>query len=184
MSDSKNELDPMDSMSAGSSGISSAKFSQSTRDSQRSSQSSHHNVPGSVLGFGIGHFQSQQTYLDAALALRPPHAVHQKLCQAYVDRVAPAVKVLHCPTLTGFLLYDKPYLGYHDTDPILDLLRAAVFFMAIVTLTDDQCRSEFNIDKPSLVDNHRLACEVALDRVGLITTEDVTVLQSFVLYLV
>jgi hypothetical protein len=130
------------------------------------------------------HHQSQQTYIDAALALRPPSAVCQKLCQAYIDRVHPPVKVLHRPTLIGFLLRGKTYLNYNDTDPALDLLRAAVFFLTVVTLSDEQCISAFDTDKSSLIATHRLACELALDRVGLIATEDITVLQSFVLYLV
>ena len=151
---------------------------------QHSSQIPQPSVPGSILGFGIGHHQSHQTYIDATFALRPPFAVCQKLCQAYIDRVHPLVKVLHRPTLVAFLLHGKTYLHYRDTDPVLDLLRAAVFFLAVVTLTDEQCRSSFDTDKSSLTSTHRLACELALDRVGLISTEDITVLQSFVLYLV
>lgn len=86
--------------------------------------------------------------------------------------------------MIGFLLRGKTYLNYNDTDPVLDLLRAAVFFLTVVTLSDEQCISAFDTDKSSLIATHRLACELALDRVGLIATEDITVLQSFVLYLV
>ena len=83
-----------------------------------------------------------------------------------------------------FLLGGRSYLNYHDTDPILDVLRSAVFVVTIVSLTEEQCHSMFDADKTSLIATYRLACEVALDRAGLITTEDITVLQSFVLYIV
>ena len=84
----------------------------------------------------------------------------------------------------GFLLDGKPYLDYHDTDPVLDVLRSAVFVVAAVSLTESQCHSIFDADRTSFIATYRLACEVSLDRAGLITTEDITVLQSFVLYLV
>ena len=83
-----------------------------------------------------------------------------------------------------FLLHGKSYLDYHDTDPVLDVLRSAVFVVAVVSLTEEQCQSMFDADRTSFIATYRLACEVALDRAGLITTEDITVLQSFVLYLV
>lgn len=132
--------------------------------------------------FGLGH--SHQTYVDAALASRPTPAVCKKLCQAYVDRVHPLVKILHRPSLVAFLLRGESYLDYRDTDPVLDLVRAAVFFLVVATLSNEQCRSSFDTEKASLLATYRLACEVALDRVGLMTTDDMTVLQSLVLYIV
>ena len=138
-----------------------------------------------MLGLGFrSHSQNPQSYIDAALALRPAPAVCKKLCEAYLHRVDPIVRVLHRPSLIEFLLGGKPYLGYHDTSPVLDVLRSAVFFVAVVSLTEEQCHSIFESDRASFITTYRLACEVALDRAGLITTEDITVLQSFVLYLV
>ena len=51
-------------------------------------------------------------------------------------------------------------------------------------LTEEQCRSTFDADRVGLIAIYRFACENALDRVGLITTEDISVLQYLVLYLV
>ena len=136
-----------------------------------------------ALGFG-SHFQSPQSYIDAALALRPAPAVCKKLCQVYLDRVDPIIRIFHRPSLMGFLLEGKSYLDYHDNNPVLDVLKSSVFVVAIVSLTEEQCQSLFDADRTSFIATHRLACEAALDRAGLITTEDITVLQSFVLYLV
>ena len=142
-------------------------------------------APGSVLALGFSsHSQNPQSYIDAALALRPGPAVCKKLCQVYLDRVDPIIRVFHRPSLMDFLLEGKPYLDYHDNNPVLDVLRSSVFVVAVVSLTEEQCHSLFDADKTSFIATHRLACEVALDRAGLITTEDITVLQSFVLYLV
>lgn len=138
-----------------------------------------------MLGLGFSsHSQNPQSYIDAALTLRPVPAVCKKLCQAYLQRVDPIIRVFHRPSLMDFLLGGGSYLNYHDTDPILDVLRSAVFVVAIVSLTEEQCHFMFDADKKSLIATYRLACEVALDRAGLITTEDITVLQSFVLYII
>ena len=138
-----------------------------------------------MLGLGFSsHSQNPQSYTDAALALRPAPAVCEKLCQVYLERVDPIVRVLHRPSLMDFLLHGKPYLDYHDTDPVLDVLRSAVFFLAIVSLPEERCQSMFDTDRTSFIATYRLACEVALDRAQLVTTGDVTVVQSFVLYLV
>lgn len=152
--------------------------------SQDYSQSLQQRAQGSVLGLGFSHSQNPQSYIDAALALRPALAVCNKLCQVYLNRVDPVVRIFHRPSLMDFLLDGKSYLDYQDTDPVLDVLRSAVFFVAIVSLTEEQCHSMFDADQTSLIATYRLACEVALDRAGLITTEDITVLQSLVLYLV
>lgn len=152
--------------------------------SKQYSQFLQHRAQGSILGLGFSHSQNPQSYIDAALALRPALAVCKKLYQAYLHGVDPIVRLFHCPSLMDFLLDGKSYLDYHDSDPILDVLRSAVFFVAIVSLTEEQCHSMFDADRTSLIATYRLACEVALDRAGLITTEDITVLQSLVLYLV
>lgn len=146
---------------------------------QQGQQISH----SGLFGFGFGN-HSPQTYIDAALALRPSPAVSRKLCQAYMDRVHPLVKILHGPTLVSFLLDGRPYLDYRNTDPVLDLLRASVSFLAIATLSNEQCQSDYDTEKSSLLATYRFACELALDRAGLIYTKDITVLQSFLLYLV
>ena len=155
----------------------------SKKYSKPSLQDPQHSIPGSMLGFGVGQHQNQ-TYTNAPLASRPPFAVCQKLCQAYIDRVHPPVKALHLPTLLPFLRHGGTYLDYDEMDPVLDLLRAAVFFLTVVTLSEEQCKSDFDMEKSTLVSNYRLACEMAMDRVGLVATEDITILQSFVLYLV
>ena len=139
---------------------------------------------GSALGLGLGHSQSSQSYIEVALALRPSPATCRKLCEAFLTRVDALVRLFHRPSLLGFLLEDKQYLNYHAADPVLDALRSTVFFITVVSLNCEQCPSIFDTDKTALVSTYRAACEVAFERVGLVTTEDVTVLQSFVMYLV
>ncbi len=94
--------------------------------------SSKQQIPFSVLGLSLsGYSRNPPSYIDATLALRPSPTISKKLCQAYLERVDPIVRVLHRPSPTDFLLEGKSYFDYHDTDPILDVLRSAVFFIAM-----------------------------------------------------
>ncbi|MCJ1319516.1 hypothetical protein MMC15_004852 [Xylographa vitiligo] len=150
---------------------------------QYSSQSLKFGIGSGNLGLCLSHVHNLQSYVEAALALRPAPAICKKLYQAYLKRVDPLVRGFHRPLLVAFLLDGQTYLHYHDTDPVLDLLRSAVLLIAIVSLTEEQCRSTFDADRVGLIAFYRFACENALDRVGLITTKEISVLQSLVLYL-
>jgi hypothetical protein len=118
------------------------------------------------------------------LALHPDPVTCEKLVRAYLNRVDPMVKVFHCPSLVRCLLHGEPYLDYSATDIVLDVIKAAVFLITIVSLDGNQCRSLFISERPDLLNKYRLACEISFERVGLINTEDIAVLQAFVLYLV
>lgn len=51
-------------------------------------------------------------------------------------------------------------------------------------MTENQCQTMFRADKSDIVTYYRVACERAFEQAGLITTNEITVLQAFVLYLV
>ena len=118
------------------------------------------------------------------MASRPTPQICAKLWDIYVDRVDPITRIFHQPTMCEFIIHGKPYLKYRGNEPVLDLIRSSIFFIAVATLQDSQCRSSFGIDKQAAMDTYRNACEFALEQVELIVTEDITVLQSFMLYLV
>lgn len=61
---------------------------------------------------------------------------------------------------------------------------AAVCYVAIASLSNDQCQMLFGSNKASNILSFRSASEVALARVDPVITDDLTVLQAFVLFLV
>lgn len=157
------------------------------RRQSSSQQSSSTGITGAsnfMLGLGQGNLRDPGAYLEATMVTRPTPEISAKLWNVYTTRVDPIVRLLHQPTLREFLLNGKPYLKYEETDPALNLIRSSVFFICIATLQDSQCRTLFGIEKQAALDTYRNACELALEQVELIVTEDITVLQSFMLYLV
>ena len=51
-------------------------------------------------------------------------------------------------------------------------------------MTEDQYRRILHTSKAQVVAECRAACEDAIEKSGLLATQDVTVLQAFVLYIV
>lgn len=82
------------------------------------------------------------------------------------------------------MLDGEPYLGYDDGHFSVEALSSAVCYSALSSMTEEQCQSMFHASKSTVTGDYRVACERAVERAGLITTTDITVLQAFVLYLV
>lgn len=82
------------------------------------------------------------------------------------------------------MLQGEGYLDYPDGHTSVEALSSAVYYSAASSMTENQCRTMFHTSKSSIVEGCQRACEVALERSGLLATRDITVLQAFVLYLV
>lgn len=132
---------------------------------------------GSVLGLGCTTAQSSQIYTTNP-------ALTAQLCHVYNRQVDPIVKILHRPTLDAYLVDCKEFLDYDLCDPSPAALRAAVCYAAVASMTEGQCKAIFSCPKLQVLPEFRNDCDVALNRAGLLTTTDITVLQAFVLYLV
>jgi hypothetical protein len=122
------------------------------------------------------------TYTHVPLHL--DHGIASELCKIYLRQVDPIVKILHRPSLTRWLIDGGDYLGYPERHPATDALGAAVSYLTVMSMTEDQCTVMLNMSKATIATSCRKACESALERSGLLTTQDTTVLQAFVLYLV
>ncbi|RAL16344.1 Zn(II)2Cys6 transcription factor [Aspergillus homomorphus CBS 101889] len=108
----------------------------------------------------------------------------QQLCRVFLERVDPVVKILHRPTLCAFLLEGKPYLDYELEHLAPTALASAVHYAASCSLLDDECTRAFGVSKASLVARYQREAELALGHADYLTTNDLTVLQAFVLFLV
>ena len=60
----------------------------------------------------------------------------------------------------------------------------AVYFAAVTTLTEEQCRTHLGGDQRSVADRYRFGAEQALARAGFLTTQKFAVLQALVIFLV
>lgn len=108
----------------------------------------------------------------------------QKLCQIYLQRVDPFFKILHRPSLSAFLIDGKPYLNYAPESVAPKALKYAVCFAAICSLDEDEYKHIFKTNKSLVVERYQQEAESMLAQADYITTNDLTVLQAFVLFLV
>lgn len=107
-----------------------------------------------------------------------------RLLQIYTVQVDPILPILQCSALSGLVTQGGWYLEYSPNHPVSQALACAISYMTITTLSSDQCLEEFNAPRDFLLDKHRSLTQLALDRVDYMNTDDLTVLQAFVLFLV
>lgn len=93
-------------------------------------------------------------------------------------------KILHQPSLAAHLIRGEHYLNYEIDYLTIEALDHSVYYAATASLTEEQCTSLFGARKSAIVAKYRLASEVALAHADPAATDDLTVLQAFVLYLV
>ncbi|GLB02353.1 hypothetical protein AtubIFM57258_003698 [Aspergillus tubingensis] len=112
-----------------------------------------------------------------------PSPAHQQLCCIFMQRVDLLCKILHRPSVKEFLVDGKPYLDYEPGHLAPTALAYSVYFAASCSLHDEESMRCFGIPKSSMVAKYQKEAEAALARADFITTNDLTVLQAYVLFL-
>lgn len=113
-----------------------------------------------------------------------PQIPTRQLCQVYLNQFDPIIKILHRPSLAKHMLEGQRYLDYEPGHSSVQALTFAVCFAAACSLTEEQCRTLLQTPKAPLVERTKQACEAALSHADVLSTQDMTVLQAFVLLLV
>lgn len=116
----------------------------------------------------------------------PPATSHirEQLCEIFMGQVDPVFKILHGPSLREFLVDGKPYLDYEPGHSAPAALASAVYYAAICSLSNEQCAVLFGNSKKVVVANYQRDAEAALLNADVTTTNDLTVLLAYVLFLV
>ncbi|KAE8344915.1 hypothetical protein BDV24DRAFT_148752 [Aspergillus arachidicola] len=108
----------------------------------------------------------------------------QQLLCIYLTQVDPLVKILHRPSIQAHLLEGECYLNYEPWHPAPAALASAIYYAASCTVSQETCRSCFGMDKVSLITKYQKESTAALERADYLLTDDLTVLQAFVISLV
>ena len=137
-------------------------------------------VDGGVSILGL----SGSSYSPAAPHLFVTSQIARELCQIYLRQVDPIIKILHRPSLSKWMLEGQQYLRYPDGHPSVHAISSAVCYSAATSMPERQCQEMFQMEKARVVAECRKTCEAAIERSGLLSTRDITVLQAFILYLV
>jgi hypothetical protein len=75
-------------------------------------------------------------------------------------------------------------LDYEPDHQAPATLAAAVYLAAVCTIDDTECQSLFNADKSTMIAEFQKETEGALARADFVTTNDLAVLQAYVISLV
>ncbi|KJX92284.1 hypothetical protein TI39_contig5877g00001 [Zymoseptoria brevis] len=131
----------------------------------------------SQQGFVFG-FSSQSVDL---LSLHPPPAQIGSYWETYKDRVDPILKLIHIPTLEPTILSAANHLP--NLSKGFECLLFAVYYGATTSLSGRECLLKLGEEKSVLLSRYRFAVEQALARAGFLNTEELVVLQAFVIFL-
>jgi hypothetical protein len=111
----------------------------------------------------------------------PPIQIFQ-LWQIYITNVNPLLRVTHIPTVQAMII--EASAGIEKTPKGVEALMFAIYLMAVNSLDDEACMKMFESAKRPLLAKYHGACQQALINAGFMRTDDLTVLQAFLLYLV
>ncbi|PKX96376.1 C6 zinc finger domain protein [Aspergillus novofumigatus IBT 16806] len=143
------------------------------------------NTPDDALGSGSASYTTRRERRTENHPELPSEPVRRRiLVDIFLRQVDPVLKILHRPSLCAYLLEGKPYLGYAPGHPVPAALASAVFYMASSTLAEDQCLALLGERKETVLARYNEETKAALGKVDFLVTNDLTVLQAFVLSLV
>ena len=116
--------------------------------------------------------------------LHPRKEIRRRLWTIYKENVQPLIPILQLSSteseVTAWLTRDD----VKQAPANLHALLFAVYFAAVSSLEDDDiCQEILGGNRQELADRYRAAEEQALARAGLLSTDDVVIIQSLVIYL-
>ena len=123
-----------------------------------------------------------QTYLEAHL---PSRMVVDELLAHYWNFVHIVARTVHRPS------FERQYQNFWirvnmGTEPrsSFQAVLFAALLSSVVSMTEDEVRVKFGIEKRTMVDSFREGTEKALAKANFLRTTKLETLQAFVMYLV
>lgn len=115
-------------------------------------------------------------------SLRPPRETRLRLWEVFKENVEPVTKVFHMPTMEPKIFEalqqdQRPFDG-------IEAICFSAYLGAVTSLTSQECESIFHEDRSVLCSRYLLGVERVLAKCRLTSTDDLQVLQAFILYLV
>ncbi|KAJ5959535.1 uncharacterized protein N7479_006685 [Penicillium vulpinum] len=147
-----------------------------------------HSVRNSLSGFGTSLVSSESpdSSSNSPQANRPinlPPQIRHRLCDFFFCNVDPLFKILHRPSLQAFIKDGKPYLDYEQDAQAPATLASAIYLCAVCSLDEAECQAMFNTSKKAIIAEFQKEAELALSRADFVTTNDLTVLQAYIISL-
>ena len=125
------------------------------------------------------------SFMSAPDALEDlPPAFADTLASIFIVRVHPVVKLLHAARVRDMANDTSLTSLTNQDDAGAEALKFAIYYSAVNTLDDSECMQHLQQPKARLMYRFRFALEVLLSKANFVTTEDVRVLQAFIIFIV
>lgn len=105
-----------------------------------------------------------------------------KLWQIYLDYINPMLKVTHTPTLQARIIDAASDIGSIDGN--LEALMFGIYSMAVLSITQEDCRTMLKSPKEDLLVRYHFGCQQALINCGFLRSSDRDCLTAYLFYLV
>lgn len=114
--------------------------------------------------------------------LHPPPDHIRKYWTLFIEHCDPLMKMLHIPTMQQqiFAVVNNP----GRAPKAIELLLFAVYYATITSLTAEECLSISGETQDVLTRRYRHGLEQALTRAHFLITEEIVVLQAFIIFLI
>ena len=112
-----------------------------------------------------------------------PHQIYT-FCDVYMANVDPIFKVLHGPSLRKYLQENRSRLDSSPGRGGLEALRFAIYYAAVTSMEDGECKHRIGEDRKVLLARYRAGTELALAKADFINTVELSTLQALAIYLV
>ncbi|KAK2053488.1 hypothetical protein LY76DRAFT_524501 [Colletotrichum caudatum] len=137
-------------------------------------------LPQELPSSNIDLISGRQTS-DSPSMLHPSAVQSFRLWQVFTSNVHPLTRVLHGPSVQEELL--RSLAEPSSTDGPTEALIFSIYLIAVVSLTDAECRNLLGETREKHLARYRRATEAALIRVDFLGSTELKVLQAFTLYL-
>lgn len=114
--------------------------------------------------------------------LHPPEQQARQFWDVYKENVDPLVKVLHKPTFET--TFYEAVSGVTRVSKGMEPILFVVYYGAVTSSTPEECRERWGEERSTMLDRYRFGIEQALARANFLYSEEMVVLQAFVVFLV
>lgn len=136
---------------------------------------------GSVASSHQGYLFGFSSIARSLRNFHPPAAQIYSYWKIFKENVDPLVKLFHRPSTEKVVIAAAKSLD-HLSKP-MEVMMFAIYFAAITSLCEVECVSVLGIEKQIALETYRFGFEQAMARADFLSTQELVVLQSFVLFL-
>lgn len=124
------------------------------------------------------------SFSSIAHSLQSYHPPAAQICiywKIFKENIDPLIKIFHRPSTQKIVAEASKNLD-HISKPI-EVMMFAIYFAVITSLSEVECIGNFGIEKQTALETYRFGFEQAMARADFLSTQELVVLQSFVLFL-